>query len=125
MGSQKTLTNERYIYNCKEFQIYKTKKGVKLIKINNSFVNINNVPSINTKINEKNHNDMVAENISELNNLDIEEGCGDSGYGETIGIASVISVSSETAETVAGADAGADGAELSESSIDGEEYVLL
>lgn len=128
MGSQKTLTNERYIYNCKEFQIYKTKKGVKLIKINNSFVNINNVPSINTKINEKNHNDMVAENISELNSLDIEEGYGDSGYGEAIGIASVISVSSETAETVAGADAdtGTDaGAELSESSIDGEEYVLL
>lgn len=129
MGSQKTLTNERYIYNCKEFQIYKTKKGVKLIKINNSFVNINNVPSINTKINEKNHNDMVAENISELNNLDIEEGYGDSGdrgdrgdsgYGEAIGIASVISVSSETAETVADT-----GAELSESSIDGEEYVLL
>lgn len=126
MGSQKTLTNERYIYNCKEFQIYKTKKGVKLIKINNSFVNINNVPSINTKINEKNHNDMVAENISELNNLDIEEGYGDRGYGETIGIASVISVSSETMETTTGADAGADtGAELSESSIDGEEYVLL
>ena len=125
MGSQKTLTNERYIYNCKEFQIYKTKKGVKLIKINNSFVNINNVPSINTKINEKNHNDMVAENISELNNLDIEEGYGDRGdrgYGETIGIASVISVSSETVETATGADAGA---ELSESSIDGEEYVLL
>ena len=128
MGSQKTLTNERYIYNCKEFQIYKTKKGVKLIKINNSFVNINNVPSINTKINEKNHNDMVAENISELNNLDIEEGYGDrgdhgdSGYGETIGIASVISVSSETMETTTGADAGA---ELSESSIDGEEYVIL
>ena len=42
MGSQKTLTNEKYMYNCKEFQIYKTKKGVKLIKINNSFVNINN-----------------------------------------------------------------------------------
>ena len=132
MGSQKTLTNERYIYNCKEFQIYKTKKGVKLIKINNSFVNINNVPSINTKINEKNHNDMVAENISELNNLDIEEGYGDRGdrcdrgYGETIGIASVISVSSETMETTTGADAGADaGAELSESSIDGEEYVIL
>lgn len=138
MGSQKTLTNERYIYNCKEFQIYKTKKGVKLIKINNSFVNINNVPSINTKINEKNHNDMVAENISELNNLDIEEGYGDrgdrgdscdSGYGETIGIASVISVSSETMETTTETDAGTDGADagakLSESSIDGEEYVLL
>ncbi len=129
MGSQKTLTNERYMYNCKEFQIYKTKKGVKLIKINNSFVNINNVSSINAKINDKNHNDMVAENISELNNLDISNEALDEGYGESIGIASVISVSSEMAD--AGADAGADtGAdadtgELSESSIDGEEYVIL
>jgi hypothetical protein len=71
MGSQKTLTNEKYMYNCKEFQIYKTKKGVRLIKINNSFVNINNIQSINTKINDKNKNDMVTENINELNNLDI------------------------------------------------------
>ena len=116
MGSQKTLTNEKYMYNCKEFQIYKTKKGVKLIKINNSFVNINNVSSINAKIADKNHNDMVVENINELNNLDINEA---SGSGEAYGIASVISVSSETA------DAGTDGAELSESSIDGEEYVIL
>lgn len=125
MGSQKTLTNERYMYNCKEFQIYKTKKGVKLIKINNSFVNINNVSSINAKINDKNHNDMVAENISELNNLDISNEALDEGYGESIGIASVISVSSEMAD--AGADAGADAdtGELSESSIDGEEYVIL
>ena len=115
MGSQKTLTNEKYMYNCKEFQIYKTKKGVKLIKINNSFVNINNVSSINAKIADKNHNDMVVENINELNNLDINEA---SGSGEAYGIASVISVSSETAD-------GADGAELSESSIDGEEYVIL
>ena len=71
MGSQKTLTNEKYMYNCKEFQIYKTKKGVRLIKINNNFVNINNVSSINSKINDKNRNDMVSENISELTNLDI------------------------------------------------------
>jgi hypothetical protein len=75
MGSQKTLTNEKYMYNCKEFQVYKTKKGVRLIKINNSYVNINNVSSINYKINDKNINDMVAENISELNNLDICDTC--------------------------------------------------
>ena len=75
MGSQKTLTNEKYMYNCKEFQVYKTKKGVRLIKINNSYVNINNVSSINCKINDKNINDMVAENISELNNLDICDTC--------------------------------------------------
>ena len=73
MGSQKTLTNEKYMYNCKEFQVYKTKKGVRLIKINNSYVNINNVSSINYKINDKNINDMVVENINELNNLDISE----------------------------------------------------
>lgn len=123
MGSQKTLTNEKYMYNCKEFQIYKTKKGVKLIKINNSFVNINNVPSIHTKINEKNHNDMVAENISELNKLDMYEDDKEGNkvealaeaLAEAVGIASVISVSSETADV----------AELSESSIDGEEYVIL
>jgi hypothetical protein len=147
MGSQKTLTNEKYMYNCKEFQIYKTKKGVKLIKINNSFVNINNVSSINTKIKDKNHNDMVAENIDELNSLDI---CEASNAGEacdadetscecegtTIGIDSVISISSETGESGVTCDSGetcdsgvtcdsGDAGNLSESSIDGEEYVLL
>lgn len=71
MGSQKTLTNEKYVYSNKEFQIYKTKKGVRLIKVNNNFININNVASINSRISEKNHNDIVAENISELTNLDI------------------------------------------------------
>jgi hypothetical protein len=64
---------------------------------------------------------MVAENISELNNLDISTEALGEGYGESIGIASVISVSSEMAD----ADAGADTGELSESSIDGEEYVIL
>jgi hypothetical protein len=73
MGSQKTLTNEKYIYSNKEFQIYKTKKGVRLIKVNNNFININNVASINSRISEKNHNDIVAENISELTNLDISD----------------------------------------------------
>jgi hypothetical protein len=73
MGSQKTLTNEKYMYSNKEFQIYKTKKGVRLIKVNNNFININNVASINSRISEKNHNDIVAENISELTNLDISD----------------------------------------------------
>jgi hypothetical protein len=144
MGSQKTLTNEKYMYNCKEFQIYKTKKGVKLIKINNSFVNINNVSSINTKIKDKNHNDMVAENIEELNSLDICEVSNASNAGEasnagdadetscecegtTIGIDSVISISSETCDSGVTCDSGesGDAGNLSESSIDGEEYVLL
>jgi hypothetical protein len=70
MGSQKTLTNEKYIYSDKEFQVYKTKKGAKLIKINNNFVNINNI-SISSKISNKQHNDIVVKNINELNNLDI------------------------------------------------------
>ena len=73
MGSQKTLTNEKYMYSNKEFQIYKTKKGVRLIKVNNNFININNIASINSRISEKNHNDIVAENISELSNLDIND----------------------------------------------------
>ena len=71
MGSQKILTNEKFTYDNKEFQIYKTKKGVKLIKINNNYININNISSINSKLNEKKHNDIIAENITELTNLDI------------------------------------------------------
>jgi hypothetical protein len=70
MGSQKILTNEKYIYSDKEFQVYKTKKGAKLIKINNNFININDI-SISSKISNKQHNDNVAKNINELNNLDI------------------------------------------------------
>ena len=70
MGSQKILTTEKYFYSDKEFQVYKTKKGAKLIKINNNFVNINNI-SISSKISNKQHNDNVAKNINELNNLDI------------------------------------------------------
>ena len=71
MGSQKILTNEKFTYSNKEFQVYKTKKGVKLIKINNNYININNISSINSKIADKEHNDIVAENINELTNLDI------------------------------------------------------
>jgi hypothetical protein len=71
MGSQKILTNEKFTYDNKEFQIYKTKKGVKLIKINNNYININNISSINSKLNDKKHNDIIAENITELTNLDI------------------------------------------------------
>ena len=101
MGSQKTLTNERYKYDCKEFQVYKTKKGVRLIKINNNFVNINNVSSIHSKINDKNLNTMIAENISELTELELDVGL----------------------------DVGLGGCESSESSsedsIDGEEYIIV
>lgn len=72
MGSQKILTNEKYIYSDKEFQVYKTKKGAKLIKINNNYVNINDI-SIVSKINNKKHDDIILNNINELNNLDINE----------------------------------------------------
>jgi|UniRef100_A0A6C0CFF0 hypothetical protein len=98
MGSQKTLTNDKYAYNGKEFQVYKTKKGVRLIKINNNFVNINNVAAnaIAAKINDKIINDMTIENISELSNLDI-------------------------CDVPKGSGGGSD----SEVSIDGEEYIIL
>jgi hypothetical protein len=100
MGSQKTLTNDKYAYNGKEFQVYKTKKGVRLIKINNNFVNINNVAAnaIAAKINDKIINDMTVENISELSNLDICE--------------------------VPKGSSGSSGSD-SEVSIDGEEYIIL
>jgi hypothetical protein len=103
MGSQKTLTNDKYAYNGKEFQVYKTKKGVRLIKINNNFVNINNVAAnaIAAKINDKIINDMTIENISELSNLDICDAPKGSGSG------------------------GSGGGSDSEVSIDGEEYIIL
>lgn len=104
MGSQKTLTNDRYAYNGKEFQVYKTKKGVRLIKINNNFVNINNVSAAAAaaKINDKNINDVILANISELSNLDICE----------------VPRIPEVAEAPEG---GSD----SEVSIDGEEYIIV
>jgi hypothetical protein len=102
MGSQKTLTNDKYAYNGKEFQVYKTKKGVRLIKINNNFVNINNVAAnaIAAKINDKIINDMTIENISELSNLDI-------------------------CDVPKGSGGGSGGGSDSEVSIDGEEYIIL
>lgn len=102
MGSQKTLTNEKYMYSNKEFQIYKTKKGVRLIKVNNNFININNVSSINSRISEKNHNDIVAENISELTNLDIND----------------------TPDTRDSQDTCCDIVNINDS-IDGEEYIII
>lgn len=101
MGSQKTLTNDRYAYNGKEFQVYKTKKGVRLIKINNNFVNINNV-SAAAKINDKNINDVILANISELSNLDICE-------------------VPEVPKVAEAPEGGSD----SEVSIDGEEYIIV
>jgi hypothetical protein len=114
MGSQKTLTNDRYAYNGKDFQVYKTKKGVRLIKINNNFYNINNLSAAAAataaataataaaaKLNDKNINDIIldaATNISELSNLDICE-----------------------VPKGSGSSSGSD----SEVSIDGEEYIIV
>ena len=103
MGSQKTLTNEKFMYYDKEFQIYKTKKGVKLIKINNNYVNINNIGVID-KINNKTHNDIVAENIIELNTFDINDDTKDT---------------KDTKDTIA------DNINTDSDSIDGEEYVII
>ena len=97
MGSQKTLTNEKFMYYDKEFQIYKTKKGVKLIKINNNYVNINNIGVID-KINNKTHNDIVAENIIELSKFDIND---------------------DAKDTIK------DNTNTDSDSIDGEEYVII
>jgi hypothetical protein len=85
------------MYNSKEFQVYKTKKGEKLIKINNNFMNINNLSSVHRKINEKNHNDQIAENISELTELGVD-----------------IDIRSDACY-----------ASSSEDSIDGEEYIII
>jgi hypothetical protein len=106
MGTQKTLTNEKYMYNCKEFQVYKTKKGAKLIKINNNFVNINNAVSIHSKINEKTLNTMIAENISELTEFDL---------------------ASDLASDLDNRDIGnhSDSSNDSRDSIDGEEYIIV
>jgi hypothetical protein len=102
MGTQKTLTNEKYIYNCKEFQVYKTKRGAKLIKINNNFVNINNAVSIHNKINEKNLNTMIAENISELTEFDLASDLDNRDIGNH-----------------------SDSSNDSRDSIDGEEYIIV
>jgi len=107
MGTQKTLTNEKYIYNCKEFQVYKTKRGAKLIKINNNFVNINNAVSIHNKINEKNLNTMIAENISELTEFDLASD-----------LASDLAL--DNREIGNHSDSGS-----SRDSIDGEEYIIV
>ena len=88
------------MYYDKEFQIYKTKKGVKLIKINNNYVNINNIGVID-KINNKTHNDIVAENIIELSKFDINDDAKD------------------TKNTIT------DNTNTDSDSIDGEEYVII
>jgi hypothetical protein len=107
MGSQKTLTNEKFKYSNKEFQIYKTKKGAKLIKINNNYVNINDA-SIISKINNKQCNDIVEENINELNNLDIND---------TTDIKVNINDINDTIDTI-------DTIDINDS-IDGEEYIII
>ena len=108
MGSQKTLTNEKFLYYDKELPIYKTKKGVKLIKINNNYVNINNIGVID-KINNKTHNDIVAENIKELNSFDINDN----------------DIDIDNAKDIAKDAKDANDITCISDSIDGEDYVII
>lgn len=110
MGSQKTLTNEKFLYYDKELPIYKTKKGVKLIKINNNYVNINNIGVID-KINNKTHNDIVAENIKELNSFDIND--------------NDIDIDIDNAKDITKDAKDANDITCISDSIDGEDYVII
>jgi len=63
MGNKKILSGDIYTFNNKNIPIYQTKKGIKLIKINNIFYNIND-----KSINEKNKEECLKELLEiELN----------------------------------------------------------
>jgi len=64
MVNKKVLTTEIYRYNNKEFPIYKTKKGIKIIKINNNFYNIYD-KSINEKIKDECFKELLKEELNE------------------------------------------------------------
>lgn len=64
MGNKKILSEEIYTFNNKNIPIYKTKKGINLIKINNIFYNIND-KSINEKIKEECFNDLLKVELNE------------------------------------------------------------
>lgn len=62
---QKILTNEKYIYYDMEFSIYRAKKsGIKMIKLNNNYYNINNSEAI-TKIKEEYIRSKISEELNE------------------------------------------------------------
>jgi hypothetical protein len=64
MGNKKILSEEIYTFNNKSIPIYKTKKGIRLIKINNIFYNIND-KSINEKIKKECFNDFLNLELNE------------------------------------------------------------
>lgn len=62
---QKILTNDKYVYYDMELPIYRAKKsGIKMIKINNNYYNINNSEAI-TKIKEEYIKSKVSDELNE------------------------------------------------------------
>jgi len=64
MGNKKILSGDIYTFNNKNIPIYKTKKGIRLIKINNIFYNIND-KSINEKIKEECLKELLKVELNE------------------------------------------------------------
>ena len=61
----KILTNEKYVYYDIELPIYRAKKGgIKMIKINNNYYNINNTEAI-IKIREEYLKSKISEELNE------------------------------------------------------------
>jgi hypothetical protein len=61
----KILTNDKYVYYDMELPIYRAKKGgIKMIKINNNYYNINNSETI-TKIREVYIKSKISEELNE------------------------------------------------------------
>ena len=61
----KILTNEKYVYYDIELPIYRAKKGgLKMIKINNNYYNINSTDTI-TKIREEYIKSKISEELNE------------------------------------------------------------
>lgn len=62
---QKILTNDKYVYYDMELPIYRAKKsGIKMIKINNNYYNINNSEAI-IKIKEEYIKSKVSTELNE------------------------------------------------------------
>jgi hypothetical protein len=61
----KILTNDKYVYFDMELPIYRVKKsGIKMIKINNNYYNINNSEAI-IKIKEEYIKSKISEELNE------------------------------------------------------------
>jgi hypothetical protein len=61
----KILTNDKYVYYDMELPIYRAKKGgLKMIKINNNYYNINNSEAI-TKIREEYLKSKISDELND------------------------------------------------------------